>query len=508
MNKKKDQINVLIVPFTVLQWVYEIIIPVLREKMNARFIVVASKEQKALYSEKLCTSDDVLYSYEELESRSETGFGLETEKEEAKARQYEDKLGITYFREIVQQDRLLSTPFLSHAPWSPYSSLKIMDNEKLVRKINGHIKISEEIIAENKIDLALVWPVTGLAASLAAVAEHNKIHVTYPYNSKYKGYCLWASSAYQDDRFYEESFMEVGDKEPLDKKDISPTALGFSDVQKLNAKYSFATAVKDTLKTAFFRLEFLVLDIMKFDFRSKKRLNFFRSVASNFYGWWFYKRLSSLSEENIDSFGERPFLLYAFAVEPEFSVQGKSKEFNDQSAIVRQIAMCLPAGYELVIKEHSFLGRRHLDFYTNLLKFPNVRMAHPAIRGVDLADKARAVATMAGSISLEASLLGKPVIEFSAHSTFSFLPNVTMVSDLHTLPEVLREAMRTLSEEEVDAIKRTSARVPEAIEKISFDGTESPFFFNKTKKMSKEEVERVVDLLIDQYEQKKQRFTH
>ena len=231
-------------------------------------------------------------------------------------------------------------------------------------------------------------------------------------------------------------------------------------------------------------------------------MNFYNSVIQDLYSYFSYTRLCKLSESDLGTFGEKPFLFYPLSVEPEFSVQGKCKEFNDQRAIIRQMALCLPAGYELVFKEHSLLGRRDLSFYRELLKFPNIRMVHPAIRGVELIKKARAVATMAGSASLEASLLGKPVVEFSVHSTFSFLPNIQTVTDLHTLPEVLRDAMRERSAEETEAIKVKAARMPEAIERISFEGSESPFFGKPNPTLSEMEINQVTNLLVDLFNRK------
>ncbi len=504
MSKNEKQTNVLIVHFVVLQFVYEAIMPLLREKLNARFVVIASKGTAPMYRDKLCTGDDKVYLYEDLaiNHRTEVGFGLDIEEESKLARGYEEKYALSYYREIIQQDRQISTPFLSHAPWSPYSSNEVPGDEELVRLVNGSMQVSEELLEDEKIDLALLWPVTVLTASMAAIAEHRGIPVTYPYNSKFKGFCLWASSAYQDDEIYKESFEKIGEREPLDEDGVVPPEGAVVDKASMDRRFSIPATIKEILKRIFFRLEFLVLDLMKFDFRIKNRVGLFLTIRQILYSWWFYKKISAISESDIESFGKKPFLFYAFAQEPEFSVQGKSKEFNDQAAIVRQLAMCLPAGYELVIKEHSRLGQRDIGYYKDLLKFPNIRMAHPAIRGVDLTKKARAVANMAGTVTLEASLLGKAALEFSTHSTFAFLPNVHTVTDLHTLPEVLKEAMRELDDKEIDTIKRTSARVPEAIENISFEGSESPFFDKAAQELSSSEIERIVELLIDVYERR------
>ena len=99
--------------------------------------------------------------------------------------------------------------------------------------------------------------------------------------------------------------------------------------------------------------------------------------------------------------------------EPEFSVQGRSKEFSDQEAILKAIATSLPYGTKLVYKEHGTIGARSTSFYKRINHLPNVIMAHPSLRGIDLARNAICVLTFGGTVALEALNFGKPVIVFS-----------------------------------------------------------------------------------------------
>ena len=97
--------------------------------------------------------------------------------------------------------------------------------------------------------------------------------------------------------------------------------------------------------------------------------------------------------------------------------------------------MSLLVGYELVIKEHVFLGRRNLSFYEDLLKFPNARMAHPSVRGIDLQLNCM-VATLAGSVTLKRPCLESLSLSFPRIRLFRF-PNVTTVTSFHGLPKLL-----------------------------------------------------------------------
>jgi len=195
-------------------------------------------------------------------------------------------------------------------------------------------------------------------------------------------------------------------------------------------------------------------------------------------------------------------MFYAIALEPEFSVQARCKEFNDQKTIIKLLALNMPAGYELIIKEHSDIGRRDKSFYMDLLKIPNIKMAHPSIRGIDLVKKARAVATMAGTVSLEATIMGKRVIEFSLHSSFSFLDNIATVSDISCIKEIVKNAMEDLDDITKEKIRKDGSKLPDAIKNISFKAENTPLFYGNKIKIPEEEVEKSVDLLIETYKGK------
>ncbi len=495
--------SVLVMPFSITNWVYEGLIPHMRETHGTRFVILAASDRCDEIRNSWCGPEDKVISLKEIESSCDAGIGGTAAEEAAWARNMEAQLGIVYMQDVVQQDRQLSSAFLSHAPWTPFAAMGIPQTDSLIRQINGYISFAESIINKEKIDLALVWPVTALAASITAVAEGKGIPVSYPYVSSRKGLLYWSSSAYSDDSLHRASFEQVPECSPVPATDVLPPDSITSEIASMDKDHSLSGVLKAVARLVFHRIEFLYLDLKKLDFRIKPRSSLWRGVLQQGYKWWFYRKLGAISERRIEAFGEKPFLYFSLSLEPEFSVQARTKEFNNQAAIIRQIAMSLPAGCELVVKEHVLLGRRHISFYEDLAKFPNIRMAHPSIHGIDLAARSRAVATLAGSVTLEAALLGKPVIEFSMHSVFSFMPHVTTVTSLHELPDVLREAMRLRSEEEHDDTRRAGARMVKAIESISFDGEGSPIFRKNTIQMDQTYVAHMCRLLISLFQAKK-----
>lgn len=495
--------SVLVMPFAVTNWIYERLLPQMREAYGTRFIILAAENRCDEIRVVWCGSNDKVISIEKTEVSCVSGLGQIASEEAAWARGLEEQFGITYMQDVVQQDRQLSSAFLSHAPWTSFAAMDIQQSDVLIRQINGYMLFAKDIIEKEKIDLVLIWPTTALSASIIAVAEGQGIPVSYPYVSSRKGLLFWSSSAYSDDSQHRAAFERMAQCDPVPTSDVVPPESVTSEIARMDKDYSLFGVLKVVARLVFHRIEFLYVDLKKLDFKSKHRSSLWRAILQQGYKWWFYKKLGDISDRRIESFDEKPFLYFSLALEPEFSVQARTKEFNNQAAIIRQLAMSLPAGYELVIKEHVLLGRRHLSFYRDLLKFPNVRMAHPSIRGIDLAAKAQAVATLAGSVTLEAALLGKPVIEFSLHSAFSFMPHVTTVRAMAELPNVLKSVMSKRSAEECDEIRRAGARMLRAIESFSFNGEGSPIFGKNKIEMDDEGVVHMCSLLVGLFQAKK-----
>lgn len=488
--------TVLVEQVKAVRWAYDAIIPYMREHYGTRFVILT---HDASLVQNWCGENDKIILRQDVEADAMAGNDQDVDQT---ARENEEKYGIVYMRDVIQQSRQLSTGFLSHAPWSPVNDTSSFKRDSTTRQLNGFTSFAEKIIEDENIDLLLVWPLCALTACLANVATAKNIPVTYPYGSNFKSYQHWSPSAFSDDTQHHAAYEKQVDCDPIPMDEIMPPANAAQLKDKFDDNYSLATIIKQIAKITFFRLEFFVLDIIKLDFRLKKRMSYTKNVLQHLYKWWFYKKISSIAEKDVEAFSERPFLYYSLSLEPEFSTQGKSKGYNDQASIIRQLAMNLPAGYDLVFKEHIVLGRRHLAFYSDLTKFPNVKMAHPSVRGIDLAAKARAVAVLTGSVTLEATLLGKPVVEFSTHSAFSFLPNVSTVTSFHELSGILKRIMSPVSEDESKKIQCSGARLTKAIEDISFDASKN-FIFNGTgEDANEDEKEKMSRLLVELYQTK------
>ena len=95
--------------------------------------------------------------------------------------------------------------------------------------------------------------------------------------------------------------------------------------------------------------------------------------------------------------------------------QGRCKNNNNQIQIARELAMNMPVGITLLIKEHAWIGNRSLEAYEDLLKLPNVRMIPFYEKASEIIPKTVFVASLNGSALFEAAMASKPAITFSGH---------------------------------------------------------------------------------------------
>lgn len=115
------------------------------------------------------------------------------------------------------------------------------------------------------------------------------------------------------------------------------------------------------------------------------------------------------------------FVLYALQYTPESSINGLEPYYVDQTRVIDALLLSLPPGYRLLVKEHpAMMGMRPIAFYRELRRKPGLVLAHPRIDTRKLMMSASIVATVTGTIGLEAWLLGKPAVLFG-RSFFSHL---------------------------------------------------------------------------------------
>jgi hypothetical protein len=83
----------------------------------------------------------------------------------------------------------------------------------------------------------------------------------------------------------------------------------------------------------------------------------------------------------------------------------------DQVSLVEQVADALPAGYDVVLKEHPMsVGRNSVRLLRRLRRRPNVRLVEPRSSSHDLILGSAGIAVISSTVGLEALLYDKPVL--------------------------------------------------------------------------------------------------
>lgn len=107
------------------------------------------------------------------------------------------------------------------------------------------------------------------------------------------------------------------------------------------------------------------------------------------------------------------YILFALHVIPEASILGTNPEVADQFSLIRRMSLNVPVGVHILCKPHP--GDRYgvdleMDFLRRLCSLHNVSLT-PETEGIDtfLSDeRCLAVATINGSVALDAIMASKP----------------------------------------------------------------------------------------------------
>ena len=143
-------------------------------------------------------------------------------------------------------------------------------------------------------------------------------------------------------------------------------------------------------------------------------------------------RAWSLIKNHKKVFFEKDLQLNSFAwflhARPEdaTSILGLGK---DEIEEIRKISKILPEGYILYVKENAqMLGTRSLDFYQTLCCLDNVRVLGPTFQNSIILKNVNGVLGLAGTVLLEAKLLGKPAYALGIPEFIGILDNQSIGS--------------------------------------------------------------------------------
>jgi hypothetical protein len=137
----------------------------------------------------------------------------------------------------------------------------------------------------------------------------------------------------------------------------------------------------------------------------------FYSKTQNFF---FYKKHSKVIDLK-----ETDYFVFFLHYQPERTTLPEGFDFIDQFYAIKILSMLLPDSVKLIVKEHPSMftnqsepKSRSIHSYKSILKLKNVELISIETDSFQLIDNAVAIATITGTVALEAYIRKKPVSMF------------------------------------------------------------------------------------------------
>jgi len=171
------------------------------------------------------------------------------------------------------------------------------------------------------------------------------------------------------------------------------------------------------------------------------------------YEWKGYRFKSALAKsykvlvQNPDI--KKPYIYVALHYQPEKTSSPEAGVFVDQWLMISMLSSCVPKGWCIYVKEHSsqFIrqlygeqGRKSI-FYEKVAALHNVSLIPVQTDSFLLIDHAKAVATLTGTVGMEALIRSKPVLIFG-YPWYLGCPGVMKIREVKDLEEAI-EMLKT-----------------------------------------------------------------
>lgn len=160
-----------------------------------------------------------------------------------------------------------------------------------------------------------------------------------------------------------------------------------------------------------------------------------------------------LTISDLEKIGD--FAFYPLHSEPEVAIQVLAPPYHkNQIELVRNIAISLPFGMKLVVKEHprSF-GLRPVNFYKKLLEIPNLYFVPMQVNSLTVCQQSKLICVVSSTIGLEAVCIEKPVIMLG-HPKYEAIPDSMSATceNLFDLPRKIQALLQSYKYDEAGLI--------------------------------------------------------
>ena len=168
---------------------------------------------------------------------------------------------------------------------------------------------------------------------------------------------------------------------------------------------------------------------------------------------------------SLESLKGHPFAFYPLHLEPEISLFIYSRPYLNQIEVIRWIALALPMGWKLVLKEHpKDPYYRSVGYLKKLMEIPNIVFVPFETSTHQIVQKSKLVVTLASFVGFEALCQGRPVAMLG-RGAYEFLPRhlVQKCDDPKCLASLIRNLLKDYQYDEKPLVRYVATVLLESV---------------------------------------------
>ena len=145
------------------------------------------------------------------------------------------------------------------------------------------------------------------------------------------------------------------------------------------------------------------------------------------------------------------YVYFPLHFQPEATTMPLGGRYRDQLSLIFHLSEKIDSDTFLLIKEHpsTFIAKNRGDrgrwtgFYESFIALDNVKLVATDFNSKILIKNACSVATITGTVAIEAVHMKKPVISYGKHQITNHLPTVHYVSNFEETKVILNRLLST-----------------------------------------------------------------
>jgi hypothetical protein len=328
---------------------------------------------------------------------------------------------------LMVTDRALGAGYLNNVDKTAGIKRSFYSNAYKISEVLAQLKSREKVLKNQDVVL-----LQNPDPYMKVVADHLNISYFWFAPIRYGNRRYWSSENIIAGNEYVGNIQKYLTENPTNLDKIKYNIEEFGVINNNNSIVSYYDA--------FFKALFVIYNDTKNHIRGIRKKDsyylygwvpsIFRNVAN-----YKYIQKKSVRPEDIKNY---KVIFFPLQNEPEVSLTYFSPEFNNTFEAISLLAKSLPSDTILLLKEQSgTFGVRSRKYYNQISKLFNVYWADPDIHSWSYIKISNIVATLTGTVQVEAVYMDKPVISFSKSNIVNYLPTVHYVKNYNDVKKAV-----------------------------------------------------------------------